>query len=307
MESNKFASFRYDIEYVRSDNSYQHRSEHYYRALNEQSMIHWFSIINSIVLVILLFFIICTILIKALHKDISKYNKISANIFETDELDDKGWKLVHGDVFRKPRNSTIFAAFIGVGIQIIFMLLVCALILLIGIYKYKQRYKYIQVMFFIWIFISSISGYSSSQLYKIFKSRHVKLTMIRTLLIYPVIIFLIFFLINIVLHYEHSNSAISFVSLTFICLIWFGISGPLICIGSYIGNKKKAIELPVRVNNIPRHIPKQPWANSFYLSSFVVGLILFGTMYAELFFLFTSLWKSNIYYLFGKCLPLLYY
>lgn len=299
MEKNRFISFKYDIEYVESDNSYQHRSEHYYRTLNEQSMIHWFSIINSIILVILLSFILCTILIKALHKDINKYNKISANIFETDELDDKGWKLVHGDVFRKPRNSTLFSAFIGVGIQIIFMLIVCALILLIGIYKYKQRYKYIQVMFFIWIFISSISGYSSSQLYKLFKSRHVKLTMVRTLFIYPFIIFLTFFLINIVLHYEQSNSAISFLSLTFICLLWFGISAPLICIGSYIGNKKRTIELPVRVNNIPRHIPKQPWTNSFYLSSFVVGIILFGAMYTELFFLFTSLWKSNIYYLFG--------
>ncbi|CRG97227.1 endomembrane protein 70, putative [Plasmodium gallinaceum] len=299
MEKKKYVTFKYDIRYVKSDNSFQHRSEHYYRNLNDQSMIHWFSIINSIILVILLSFLISTILIKALHKDINKYNKINTNIFETDDIDDRGWKLVHGDVFRKPRNSTFFSAFIGVGIQIIFMIIVCALILLIGVYKYKQRYRYIQIMFFIWIFISSISGYASSRLYKLFKSKHVKLTIFRTSLIYPFIVFVIFFLINTVLHYEHSNTAISFSSLTFICVIWFGISVPLICIGSYIGNKKKPIELPVRVNNIPRHIPKQPFLNSFFLSSFLVGLTLFATMYTELFFLFTSLWKSNMYYLFG--------
>ncbi|GAW79916.1 endomembrane protein 70 [Plasmodium gonderi] len=299
MKRNKYVTFKYDIKYVVSDNSFQHRSEHYYRNLNDQSMIHWFSIINSIILFIILCFFISTILIKALHKDIYKYNRINANIFETDDVDDRGWKLVHGDVFRKPRNSTFFSAFVGVGIQIIFMILVCVLILLIGVYKYKQRYRYIQVMFFIWIFISSISGYASSRLYKLFKSKHVKLTIFRTSLIYPFILFLIFFLINLVLHYENSNTAIPFSSLTFVCILWFGISVPLICLGSYIGNKKSPIELPVRVNNIPRHIPKQPPLNNFALSSLLVGLILFATMYTELFFLFTSLWKSNMYYLFG--------
>lgn len=299
METNKVVTFKYDITFIKSDNSYQHRSEHYYRSLNDQSMIHWFSIINSIILVILLTFLISAILIKTLHKAINKYNKINTNIFETDDMDDKGWKLVHGDVFRKPRNSTLFSAFIGVGIQIIFMILVCALILLIGVNKYKQRYRYIQVMFFIWLCISSISGYASSRLYKLFRSKHVKLTIFRTSCIYPVIIFIIFFLINLVLHYEHAKTAISFFSLSLMCFLWFGVSIPLICLGSYIGNKKKPIELPVRVNNIPRHIPKQPLMNSFFLSSLLVGLILFGTMYTELFFLFTSLWKSNIYYLFG--------
>ncbi|SBT70706.1 endomembrane protein 70, putative [Plasmodium malariae] len=299
MDMDKYVTFKYDIKYVKSNKSVRHRSEHYYRNLNDQCMILWFSIINSIILVILLSFFISTLLIKTLHTDINKYNRINTNIFETDDMDDRGWKLVHGDVFRKPRNSTFFSAFVGVGIQIIFMILVCSLILLIGVYKYKQRYRYIQVMFFIWIFISSISGYSSSRLYKLFKSKHVKLTIFRTSLIYPFILFLIFFLINLVLHYEHSNTAISFASLTFVCILWFGISVPLICLGSYIGNKKNPIELPVRVNNIPRHIPKQPYLNSFFASSFLVGLILFATMYTELFFLFTSLWKSNMYYLFG--------
>ncbi|KEG01200.1 hypothetical protein YYE_03788 [Plasmodium vinckei vinckei] len=299
MEKNKKVIFKYDIIYEKSDNSYQHRSEHYYRNLNDQSMIHWFSIINSIILIVLLSGFISTILIKTLHKDINKYNRINTNIFETDDLDDRGWKLVHGDVFRKPRNSTFFSAFIGVGIQLIFMIIVCAIISFIGIYKYKQRYRYVQIMFFIWIFISSISGYASSRLYKLFRSKHVKLTVLRTSMIYPFILFLIFFLINIVLKYENSNTAISFSSLISVCILWFGISIPLICLGSYIGNKKKPTELPVRVNNIPRHIPKQPLLNSFFVSSILVGLVLFATMYTELFFLFTSLWKRNMYYLVG--------
>ncbi|VWU49806.1 endomembrane protein 70, putative [Hepatocystis sp. ex Piliocolobus tephrosceles] len=292
-------TFKYDITYVKSNNSYQHRSEHYYQYLNDRSMIHWLSIINSIILVIFFSFIVSTILINTLHKDINKYNRINTNIFETDDLDDRGWKMVHADVFRKPRYSTFFSSFVGVGIQIMLMILVCILIFFIGIYKYKQRYIYAQVLFFIWILISSVSGYVSSKLHKLFKSKHVRITIFRTFFIYSFLICILFLLINFVLSYEHSNTAIPFSSLLFAFVLCFGISIPLTSLGSYIGYKTKPIQLPVRINSIPRHIPKQPPLNSFFVSSFIVGLILFATMYTELFFLFTSLWKRNVYYLFG--------
>lgn len=36
-------------------------------------------------------------------------------------MEETGWKLVHGDVFRPPRYPKIFAAVIGSGIQIFLM------------------------------------------------------------------------------------------------------------------------------------------------------------------------------------------
>jgi transmembrane 9 superfamily member 2/4 len=41
--------------------------------------------------------------------------------------------------------------------------------------------------------------------------------------------------------------------------LWFGVSVPLVTLGSYFGFKSEEIRHPVRVNNIPRSIPPQPW------------------------------------------------
>jgi transmembrane 9 superfamily member 2/4 len=44
-----------------------------------------------------------------------------------------------------------------------------------------------------------------------------------------------------------------------VLLLWFGVSVPLVFVGAYIGYKKDAYEIPVRVNAIPRQIPEAPW------------------------------------------------
>jgi transmembrane 9 superfamily member 2/4 len=40
-------------------------------------------------------------------------------------------------------------------------------------------------------------------------------------------------------------------------ILWIGVSTPLVIIGSYYGFKKEAIAVPVRTNQIARHIPEQ--------------------------------------------------
>lgn len=61
------------------------------------------------------------IMVRTLRRDIAKYNA-DENFDET--IEETGWKLVHGDVFRPPRNSILFAALIGSGIQIFLMALI---------------------------------------------------------------------------------------------------------------------------------------------------------------------------------------
>ena len=52
-------------------------------------------------------------------RDIAKYN--TEDDLE-ESIEETGWKLVHGDVFRPPNNSRIFAAVIGSGIQLFCMM-----------------------------------------------------------------------------------------------------------------------------------------------------------------------------------------
>lgn len=64
--------------------------------------IHWLSIINSFVLVLLLTAFLAVILMRVLKNDFSRYMEMD----EDDIVEEEGgWKLIHGDVFRFPQVS----------------------------------------------------------------------------------------------------------------------------------------------------------------------------------------------------------
>jgi hypothetical protein len=60
--------------------------------------IHWFSIINSCVTVLLLTGFLTTILLRVLKNDFLKYTSRDDEAGEAE--DETGWKYLHGDVFR---------------------------------------------------------------------------------------------------------------------------------------------------------------------------------------------------------------
>ena len=45
-------------------------------------------------------------------------------ITQEDTMEETGWKLVHGDVFRPPKRAWLLTAFVGSGVQIFFMVLI---------------------------------------------------------------------------------------------------------------------------------------------------------------------------------------
>merc|ERR1711861_84200 len=79
----------------------------------------------------------------------------------------------------------------------------------------------------------------------------------------------------------------------------FGISVPLVFLGAFFGYKKAPISLPVRTNQIPRQIPVQPWFIRPIFTSLVGGVLPFGAVFTELFFIMSSIWQHQFYYLFG--------
>lgn len=112
--------FTYSVEWKESKVSWASRWDIYLGMNNVQ--IHWFSIINSLVVVFFLSGILTMIMVRTLRRDIARYN--TDENFDTDTLEETGWKLVHGDVFRPPRHPRLFSALIGSGIQIFFMALI---------------------------------------------------------------------------------------------------------------------------------------------------------------------------------------
>merc|ERR1712050_270815 len=126
-----------------------------------------------------------------------------------------------------------------------------------------------------------------------------KVTTLLTAFMYPGTVFLIFFILNLFIWGTKSSGAVPFTTMFALLVLWFGISVPLVFMGALFGYKKAPIGLPVRTNQIPRQIPAQPWYISGIFSSLVGGILPFGAVFTELFFIMSSIWQHQFYYLFG--------
>ena len=93
--------YTYDVKWERSDLPWSRRWEVYLKG-NPDDEIHYFSIVNSLLIVLFLTGVIGMIMLRTLRKDISSYNEMQT-LEEAQE--ESGWKLVHGDVFRPPSMS----------------------------------------------------------------------------------------------------------------------------------------------------------------------------------------------------------
>merc|ERR1711939_678234 len=154
-------------------------------------------------------------------------------------------------------------------------------------------------MMLLFTFMGVFAGYTSARLYKMFNGEDWKKTTLLTAFMYPGILFMIFFLLNLFIWEQKSSGAVPFTTMFALLVLWFGISVPLVFLGSYFGFRKPATELPVRTNQIPRQIPTQPWFIQPVFTSLVGGVLPFGAVFTELFFIMSSLWQHQFYYLFG--------
>ena len=58
--------------------------------------------------------------------------------------------------------------------------------------------------------------------------------------------------------------------------------------------KKPAPDDPVRTNKIPRQIPEQAWYMTPVFACLVGGVLPFGAVFIELFFILTSMWLHQV-------------
>lgn len=84
-----------------------------------------------------------------------------------------------------------------------------------------------------------------------------------------------------------------------VILLWFLVSVPLVCVGGYMGYKKKVPDAPVSIGKTPRPIPPQPFYWSLPVACLVSGILPFSAVFVELFFIYSSIWLGQYYYVFG--------
>eukprot|EP00929_Paragymnodinium_shiwhaense_P067223 TRINITY_DN33847_c0_g1_i1.p1 TRINITY_DN33847_c0_g1~~TRINITY_DN33847_c0_g1_i1.p1 ORF type:complete len:632 (-),score=137.09 TRINITY_DN33847_c0_g1_i1:145-2040(-) len=294
LEKHDSITFTYDVHWAYSPLRWASRWDNYLRMSGGH--IHWFSILNSLMIMLFLSGMVAVILMRTLHRDITKYNELAT---AEEALEETGWKLVHGDVFRKPRHSKLLVVAVGSGVQILGMSVVTLIVALFGLLSPAHRGALLQSMMLLFTFMGFFAGYTSSRMYKVCGGADWKQTTLLTAMLFPGTFFVIFFVLNLFIWGQKSSGAVPFTTMVALMALWFGISVPLVFLGAYFGFRKATIELPVRTNQIPRQIPEQPLFLNPLLTTLVGGILPFGAVFTELFFIMSSLWQHQFYYLFG--------
>jgi transmembrane 9 superfamily protein 2/4 len=266
------------------------------------SQIHWFSIVNSIMIVLFLTGMIAMIMMRTLHRDLMRYNQQDqSEEAAQEEKEESGWKLIYSEVFRPPAHGGSLSVLIGTGVQVRHVACTrCVLAVWVaeggsestGVHhdaadlglraaglpvarqprgphdgpaaalrvhgvsssacesRFVKRSRAAAVR-------SVVAGYFSTRVYKMFKLTEWKKNTFYTAIAFPGFCFTVFFILNLFVWGKKSSGAVPFGTLIALLVLWFGISVPLVYIGSYLAFKKPAIEPPVTVNHIPRMIPDQ--------------------------------------------------
>ena len=142
-------------------------------------------------------------------------------------------------------------------------------------------------------------GYVSTRTYKFFQGESWKLCFFYTPVALPGIVFATFFLLNLFVWGRGASGAVPFTTMLVVVIIWFVISVPLSIAGSWVGFRQAAIEPPVRTNQIPRQIPPAEGYLRPLPSMALAGVLPFGAIFVELYFIMNSIWFSKVYYMFG--------
>jgi len=286
--------FTYSVTWKQSPTHWSSRWDIYLKMTDLQ--IHWFSIVNSLVVVFFLSGILTMIMVRTLRRDIARYNADDA--FD-ESLEESGWKLVHGDVFRPPRFPKLFTAIVGSGTQILLMAVLTLFLAVFGMLSPASRGSLVTAGIFLYVLMALIAGYLSGRLYRTLRGQQWQSAALWTASLLPGYIGVVGIFLNIFVWSKDSSSAVPLGTIVSLIALWVFVAVPLTFVGYYFGFRKQAYEHPVRTNQIPRQVPAQVWYLHPVLSVLMAGILPFGAMFIELFFILSAIWENQYYYLFG--------
>lgn len=286
----------YSVEFEETDVDWSTRWDVYLKASPMESRVHWMSIINSVCVVLLLSVVIAVVLIRVLRRDFQRYNADPESLEE--DREETGWKLVHGDVFRKPEYAELLAVYVGSGMQLVCMCSVTLVAACLGFLAPSNRGALFTALIFMFVLLGSYAGFTTARLAKFFKVKSWKIIFM-TALYFPGQLFLGYIMLNFVHWGYNATTATPFTTMLTMFVLWFCVSLPLVLIGGAVGYRMDTMEVPCKVKMIARAVPPQPWYLRNPTAILLPGILPFCAAFVESLFILTSMWQGRIYYMFG--------
>jgi len=293
-------AFSYEVTWKRSSLKFEDRFDKYLDPNFFQHRIHWFSIFNSFMMVIFLVGLVTMILMRTLRRDYARYSKEDdVDDMERDLGDEYGWKQVHGDVFRPAASPLLFSALVGVGSQLAVVVLFVILFAILG-ELYTERGSLLSTSIFMFAVTAPVNGYFGGSLYARMGGRSWIRQMFCSAFLLPLVVCGTAFFINFIAIYYHASRAIPFGTMVAVTCICIFVILPLTLVGTVLGrNLAGNPDYPCRINAVPRPIPEKKWFMEPWVIVLVGGILPFGSIFIEMYFIFTSFWAYKIYYVYG--------
>ena len=150
-----------------------------------------------------------------------------------------GWKYIHGDVFRLPKNINLLCAIIGSGCQILVLTLATFLLAMVGTYSPTNRGAIIASTILMYAFTASISGYVSGYYYKMFGGTQWNRNVLLTAFMFSGPMVGTFSVLNTIAIAYRSTQALPFGTIFLIIVLWALVTFPLTVLGGIMAKNAR--------------------------------------------------------------------
>jgi len=233
------------------------------------------------------------IMMRILHKDFAMSTKDE----EQDDLDESGWKKVHSEVFRAPKWLVTLSALYGTGMQMAWLALMLIIMASLGTF-YSRRGTILSAFVGIYAVTSFIAGVSSSSFYASNGGVHWIKTMLATSSLFPGFCLALVLLMNF-LALLYKSMGIHLSTQIIVGTIWLFVNVPLCFAGTLVGRILTPVRAKPQKPSVPRVIVPRKWYLGGWGHILAGGILPFGSIFIEMYFIFTSLWHYKYYYVYG--------
>ncbi|XP_057483220.1 transmembrane 9 superfamily member 5-like [Actinidia eriantha] len=285
--------FTYSVIWNATSIEFENRMDKYSRAslFPTHRQIHWFSFINSIVIMVLLMGLLMVLFMRHLKNDLKR-------LANGDEEEDKvvGWKYIHGDVFRCPPRMVLFSAILGTGTQLLTLVFFLFVLAFLGILYPYSRGALCTSLVVVYTLTSTISGYSTASFYNQFVETGWERSVLLAGFLYVGPLFVILFTLNTIAIFYGVTAALPFGTIVVILFVLTLVSFPLLAFGGAIGyHFRTKFQAPSATKRLPREIPPSAWYRKTPGQMFIGGLLPFSAIVLELHNFYASLWGYKIF------------
>jgi len=269
--------------------------------------VHWFSIVNSLLVVFCLMTVTLLVLVRSLRKDFAKYADVLAQLESPETAaEESGWKNIHKEVNVPPTNMKTLIVFVSTGAQVMGMISVTLIFAAAGFLSPANRGGLLTAVVLLFVVQAFVAGYLCARMLRRFCGLNkVWGPVVQVGLYLPSACFVVVLIVNALTLKAKTSTSLPILTVLGLLALWLLISIPLLILGAAFGfsaldgKDDTDKQLLLTEGQPTRKIPEMPPMLSDVVVVILPALIPFGALFLELRFILASLWQGMVYYVFG--------